>query len=214
VRLRPAVIAAFLFTLAYLLAAAIAALTSGNAEFVFYIVVMVLLIGVIGVVHFHVNLSSGLIWLLTIWGAMHMAGGLVPVPETWPINGEHRVLYSWWIIPRDPPPGSTLEGWLKYDHITHAFGFGVTTWLCWQALCGAARRHGAAPIRPSLGLMVLVAAASCGFGALNEIVEFAATMIAETNVGGYINTGWDLVANAAGATIAACLVFFLGSRAS
>jgi len=28
----------------------------------------------------------------------------------------------------------------------------------------------------------------------------------ETNVGGYVNTGWDLVANLVGATIAAVLI--------
>jgi hypothetical protein len=42
-----------------------------------------------------------------------------------------------------------------------------------------------------------------GFGALNEVVEFIATRFMETNVGDYENTGWDLVANLAGAAIAA-----------
>ena len=43
---------------------------------------------------------------------------------------------------------------------------------------------------------MLCAAAGSGFGALNEVVEFIAVLtIPETNVGGYENTGWDLVAN-------------------
>jgi hypothetical protein len=39
-----------------------------------------------------------------------------------------------------------------------------------------------------------------GLGALNELIEFTAALImAQTNVGGYLNTGWDLVANFVGA---------------
>ena len=50
-------------------------------------------------------------------------------------------------------------------------------------------------------------AAGSGFGALNEVVEFIAVLtIPETNVGGYENTGWDLVANLVGATVAAVLI--------
>ena len=59
--------------------------------------------------------------------------------------------------------------------------------------------------------MVLSATAGLGFGALNEVVEFVATLlIPETNVGGYRNTGWDLVANLIGATIAATLIWAYG----
>ena len=66
---------------------------------------------------------------------------------------------------------------------------------------------------PTLGLMVLSASAALGFGALNEVVEFVATLLVpETNVGGYRNTGWDLVSNLSGATIAATLIW-LRSRA-
>ena len=50
-----------------------------------------------------------------------------------------------------------------------------------------------------------------GFGALNELVEFVATLIVpETNVGGYLNTGWDLVANLFGATLVAKLIWITG----
>ena len=47
-----------------------------------------------------------------------------------------------------------------------------------------------------------------GLGAMNEIIEFIAVLlIPETNVGGYENTGWDLVSNAVGAVIAALLLY-------
>ena len=39
-----------------------------------------------------------------------------------------------------------------------------------------------------------------------EVVEFTATRFMDTNVGGYENTGWDLVYNALGATGAALAI--------
>lgn len=187
------------FTVAYLVVATITALARGNQEFIFYIVVVVLLIGLVLAVHRRVQLSQGALWALSIWGLAHMMGGLVTVPEGWPVNGETRVLYSLWLI----------SGRLKYDHIVHAYGFGTTTWVCWQGLRSILRSYDA-NAQPSLGLMVLSAAAGLGFGALNEVVEFAAVLLVpETNVGGYVNTGWDLVANSVGATFAAILIFAL-----
>lgn len=203
-----------IFAGAYLSAAVIAAAFTQNAEFLFYIGVMIVLIGVVLVVNARIGLSLGLLWALAIWGALHMAGGLVPLPGSWPADGEFRVLYSWWIIPKHASAAGQAGGWLKYDQVTHAYGFGVTTWLCWQGFRGALsgyRRNGA-PVRPTAGLMVLAAAAGTGFGALNEIVEFIATMITTTNVGGYENTGWDLVYNALGAVVAVTLIYTFEGR--
>jgi hypothetical protein len=204
-----------LFTAAYMLLAVQAALRSGNREFVFYIAVMVVLIAAVAVIHLRIRLSPGLLWLLSIWGALHMAGGLVTVPADWPTHGDLRVLYNWWVIPRAGAEAGGAGGWLKFDQLVHAYGFGTATWLCWQGLCGALRARSDADagnaLRPTPGLMVLVAAAGMGLGATNEIVEFIATRIAETNVGGYVNTGWDLVSNAVGAIVAAGLIY-AGSR--
>lgn len=180
------------------MAAAIAgALLSGNREFVFYIVVMVVLISVIFIVHRRMTLTSGQLWALSVWGLLHMAGGLVPVPQSWPINGDIRVLYSLWFIP----------DLLKYDQIVHAYGFGITTWICWHAIHATLReKDGTAP-RPTFGLLVLAAAGGMGFGALNEVIEFIAVLtIPNTNVGGYQNTGWDLVSNLVGCVGATLII--------
>ncbi len=186
-----------LFTSVYLVGALITAVQVSNDEFLLYIGVVVLMMGVVWVVHGRVALTSGALWCLSIWGLSHMAGGLVMVPEGWPIMGTNRVLYSLWLIPDR----------LKYDHLVHAYGFGVTTWVCWQGLRAAlGGRH--QRVRPTPGLMVLCAAAGLGFGALNEVIEFAATLLVpETNVGGYLNTGWDLVANLFGATVAVTAIW-------
>ena len=186
-----------LFTILYLVGALMTAVQGSNYEFLLYIGVVVLMMGVVWVVHGRVALTSGALWCLSIWGLAHMAGGLVVVPESWPVMGTNRVLYSLWLVPDR----------LKYDHVVHAYGFGVTTWVCWQGLRAAlGGRH--QRVRPTPGLMLLCAAAGLGFGALNEVIEFAATLLVpETNVGGYLNTGWDLVANLFGATVAVTAIW-------
>jgi len=188
------------FTLLYIGAATVAAFLGGNGEFIFYIVVMLVLMLVVWLVHRAVTLTPALLWALSFWGLAHMAGGLVPLPDSWPIDGPIRVLYSLWLIPDR----------LKFDQVVHAYGFGVATWVCWHGIRAAIRRRGGDPV-PTLGLMVLAATAGMGLGALNEVIEFVATMLmAETNVGGYVNTGWDLVANFVGAATAAAVIGWRG----
>src|SRR5262249_23428925 len=172
------------FTLLYMLASIAGAIGAGNREFIFYIAVMCVLIGAVGAVHRRVEFSGGVLWGLSLWGLAHMAGGLLPVPASWPINGEHRVLYSWWLVPN----------LLKYDQIVHAFGFGMTTVVCWEGLQSLVRGITQSELRPSAGALTLCAAAGMGFGALNEVVEVVATLLVpETNVGGYVYTGRDLL---------------------
>lgn len=188
------------FTLLYLLVAIAASLGLGNQEFVFYIVVMFVLMLVIWLVHRSISLSKSLLWALSFWGLAHMAGGLVLLPAAWPIDGDIRVLYSLWLIPDR----------LKYDQLVHAYGFGVATWVCWHGIRAAIRHRGGNAI-PTIGLMVLAALSGMGLGALNELIEFAATLLVpETNVGGYLNTGWDLVANFVGAASAATVIGLRG----
>ncbi|MCA9285718.1 MAG: DUF2238 domain-containing protein [Phycisphaerales bacterium] len=173
--------------------AAGAAVVTGNREFLFYVVVLAVLLAIGLAVHVRVGFSPWVLRGLTLWAVLHMAGGLVPVPAGWPINGEQRVLYSWWLVPDR----------LKYDQVVHAFGFGVTTWAFWQGL----RRMTHDSVHPTLGALFTCACAAMGCGALNEVVEFVAVLtMPKTNVGGYDNTGWDLVSNTAGAVFAAFLI--------
>lgn len=185
------------FSVLYMLVACVAAAWQRNTEFVFYIVVMVVLITSLILVHKRVRFSNGVLWGMSVWGFLHMAGGLVRVPEALTQDGSMPVLYSWWIIP----------GWLKYDQLVHAFGFGVTTWVCWQILKSNITRQTGKEPEPTFGLCLLCAVGGMGFGALNEVVEFVATMtIPETNVGGYVNTGWDLVFNLLGCSVVAIVI--------
>ena len=172
------------FMTLYVTAALVAALVTRNHEFLFYIVVMLVLSAVVVVVHRRVNFGTGTLWALSAWGAAHMAGGIVPVPAEHAEAGAKPVLYSLWLI------GETV----KYDQVVHAYGFGLCTWVCWVGL-----KKATGVTEPTLGRVSLAALAAFGLGAVNELIEFVATrLVAETNVGGYVNTGWDLVSNGIG----------------
>lgn len=177
------------FTGAYLLVALVVVVGRANYEFLIYIGSILALIPVIAATHARVGLAKATLWCLSAWGFLHMCGGLVRAPSSWPIHGDQAVLYSLWLLP----------GYLKYDQMVHAFGFGVTTWVCWQGIRGMIGSNA----EPTAGRLLLAWCGGMGFGALNEVIEFAAVLaVPETNVGGYLNTGWDLVANLVGCSIA------------
>jgi Predicted membrane protein (DUF2238) len=151
-----------------------------------YLAMMVALAAFVAFVHHRVGFSGSLLWALTIWGFLHMAGGLVPA------GGAAHVLYNAdWGVPV-----------LRYDRLIHAFGFGVATVACWHVL----RPRLAVGTRMTAGLKLLVALMGMGVGAVNEVVEFAASQLANTNVGGYVNTGWDLVFNTIGCASASAWI--------
>lgn len=125
-----------------------------------------------------VPLSTPVLRGLAAWAVLHLAGGIVPL-------GEGRILYN----ARLGPP------LVRYDRLVHAFGFGIATIACWEVL----RPHLREP-RPAFG--IAAATMGMGLGALNEVVEFLASRVATTHVGGYRNTGWDLVFNLVGCAAA------------
>jgi uncharacterized membrane protein YjdF len=175
-----------IFTVAYLAVATPFAAAAQNTEFLFYIGVVIALAAVVVLVHRKANLSHTALMMLSAWGLLHMLGGLFKIPAELTDNGS-GVLYSLWIIPN----------YLKYDQVVHAYGFGVATWVCWECV------RTIPGIKPTTGILALCALAGMGLGSLNEIIEFIAVLaIPGTNVGGYENTGWDLVANLVGSVTA------------
>lgn len=192
------------FTVAYAAAISLPAMRSGNPELVSYLLVMAVLITALSIVDRRNRLSRPLLWCFSVWGFVHMIGGLLRVPGNWPYNESNDVIYSLWLIPNV----------LKYDQIVHVYGFGITTWLCWEILGnGLEMRYGKKP-EPTFGLISLCVAGGMGFGAFNEVVEFIATMtLPETNVGGYGNTCWDLVSNLIGSVFAGSLIYLRGRSA-
>jgi hypothetical protein len=104
---------------------------------------------------------------------VHLAGGLVQVGDD--------VLYN-------TSPGTDL---LRYDHFGHALGIFVGARLLWELLV-----LDAFAVTGRGSLVAVTTLAALGLGAVNEAVEFVATLAHGTsNAGGYANTGWDLVTN-------------------
>jgi hypothetical protein len=136
-------------------------------------------------------LPNGLAIALAIHSVLHMAGGLV--------NVGNDVLYNASI---GPTVSSLHTHVLQYDHLVHGFGSLVGTLTLWTVLAPPATN----PV-DRRNVIVLCVLAGLGIGALNEMIEFLATIAhSGTHVGGYDNTGWDLVSNTVGAIIAAAII--------
>jgi hypothetical protein len=132
-----------------------------------------------------VGFSTVVLVGLAAWGFGHMVGGLVPI-------GDDRVVYN-----------AVVARWIHVDNVVHFFGFGFAGAACWEAT------REWLPARPGhpVGVAVVVCLFGAGVGAINEVAEFAATHLLDaTNVGGYENTGRDLVANLLGSSGAGALV--------
>ncbi len=164
-----------------------------NYEFIMYIGVITFFLIVFIATNSKVYYPNGLLWGLTLWALMHLSGGALY------FNG--TLLYSIMLIPL-----SEKLPIFRYDQLVHIIGFGVSTMVMFYILKPL--------LKPKLdgfwALSIVLIMAGLGVGALNEIVEFLATLlIAETGVGGYINTALDLVADLIGAILAMFVIFFI-----
>ena len=160
--------------------------THRNYEFLLYIGVVVFFFIVILATNERVRYPNEILWGLTVWGMLHMAGGGVRIG--------HHVLYGQVLIPL-----SQEYPVFRFDQFVHIVGFGVATLLMYHLLTPL--------LKPDLkrwtALSIVVVMAGLGVGALNEIVEFlAVVLVPETGVGGYVNTSLDLVADLVGAVAA------------
>jgi uncharacterized membrane protein YjdF len=168
-------------TLAYLVGFAVFGAATGAPLTVPYAVVVAAGLVGVAVADDRARFSAGVLVGLCVWGAAHMAGGLVDL-------GGGRILYN-----------ATAAPWLRYDNAVHFVGFGVAGVACWEALV----RHVAVDGLGRRATAALVCTFAMGLGAANEVVEFGASHLLDaTNVGGYQNTGRDLVANLLGGLVA------------
>lgn len=179
--------------LLYLLPVAIWLGTKGEIEFLFYVGVLFFLLGIIIATIHKTHFPIWLLILLSVWAGVHVAGGLVPSGDT--------VLYGKQFVHLFGEGDSYV---LKFDQIVHFYGFFVTTFVVYWLLLPQLKKSF------RLGAVAFIAMlASMGFGAINEVLEFVAVLIApETGVGGYYNTAIDLVSNMLGALTASLTLVF------
>lgn len=169
-------------------AAVVAAFTgagaaTGNPRVWPYLTVVTICLAIVSYVDRTVGFGPGALWLLVLTGTLHLAGGLLPSPSG---NG---VLYGLWLVPDA----------LRFDQLVHAIGSVAATVTAWQVL--GTWLGPATPVRTQAWLAAI---AGLGKGAVNEVVEFlVASRLPGTFVGGFENTGWDLVFDAVGVVGAA-----------
>lgn len=200
---RPRIPSSIALTVAfYLVAAVSAAFTQQNWEFLsIHIPFFLLSVGIVTSGYKRVGFPKGLLWGLTLWGGLHLAGKLVQLPSTWPYHGEQAILYSWWIV----------NGWLQYDNLVHGFGFGIATWLCWETLRSHIHHRFGRKLYPSIGPIALAILGGMGLGAINETIEFLVMLNLEhANISDYYNSGRNLVASLVGCLFASTIIFFRG----
>ncbi len=179
-----------LFTAAYIIGFGTWFISQGNYEFVWYVATMLVFIVLIIATLRTSQLSDRILFLLSLWGLLHMLGGGIRI-------GDH-VLYAQVLYPFHVDGDFTL---LKYDQVVHAFGFAAAAGALHSILLRMA------PTMRTFGRIMFPALASMGLSVINEIIEFLAVLlISDTWVGGYYNISLDLVFNTIGAFLAVVLI--------
>lgn len=167
-------------------------LSKKNYEFMIYVAIIIFFLLLIFFTNSKVNYSNGVLWGLSFWAFLHMSGGGIYISGT--------RLYDIILIPI-----SETYQIFKYDQFVHIVGFGVATFVMYEILKPILKTD----IKKFTALSIIIVFAGLGVGALNEIIEFLATVITpETGVGGYLNTSLDLVSNLIGALIALLIIRF------
>lgn len=160
-----------------------------NYEFLIYIGIILFVGWAIFASHEKVHYPTWMLWCLTLWSFLHMAGGGLTY------NGV--IWYKQILIPL-----SQSYEILKYDQVVHAFGFFTMTLLSYAVL----RRHLQTKTL-SFGIGLILVMAGAGFGAFNEVVEFVVDQsLPQSGVGGYINTSLDLISNFIGSLMAVAVL--------
>ena len=183
------------FSAFYLIAGGIYFMRDLNLEFIIYVAVIVAIFGGVFATLKYTQFPVWMLWLLSIWGLMHVAGGSVPT-----VDG---VLFAYKIYPFLDNGGDFYI--LKYDQVVHGYLYGLVALMAYHTL--------RVPLRV-VGHTFLVALAatmiSLGISGLNEIMEFLiAVNLASNGVGGYENSMLDLIFNFSGAVIAILAYFVL-----
>ena len=162
-------------------------ITKANYEFTGYTIIVGILFYTVLYADKYYNFPLLGIWLVAIWGALHLFGGSIYIGGT--------RLYDLILINILGDPFFIL----KYDQFVHAFCYFAFAIIVYYIL----KKH----MKPkqSVALIIFTILAASGIGMLNEIIEFGMVIFAGAAeaVGGYYNTVLDLTFNFVGAIIGA-----------
>jgi hypothetical protein len=171
-----------------------------NYEFIIYVGVIIFFLFLVALSIQKVSYTYAALVGLTVWSALHLAGGGVVV-------GDGR-LYDVMLIKL-----SSNYPIFRYDQFVHMWGFAASTLVAFSLL----RKIISFPMDFSIPLNIVLIMAGLGMGALNEILEFLVDLaVPESGVGGYLNTSLDLCADLIGAILGMVYINFryLGAKAS
>ncbi len=162
---------------------------TANYEFLYYIGIVVGLGILVIASNRKIRYSPVSIWGLAIWAFLHMAGGSLKI-------GGIR-MYDYMIITI-----SQEYSIFRMDQAIHIFGFCIATLVIYDILKNLIKKDAG-----MISFSIIIVMAGIGTGALNEVIEFLATIFMHsTGVGGYLNTSMDLVSNLIGALIALIII--------
>jgi putative membrane protein len=185
-------LAVLAFTVLYLVIGGFYFLQDSNLEFVIYVGVIVAVFAVLFGTLKTTKFPTYILWLISIWGLMHILGGSVQTPD--------GVLFAYRIHPFLDLGGDFYI--LKYDQVVHGYLYGVMTLVFVHLIRVPLRAAG-----PVWIVFITAIMASMGVSAMNEIMEFFIAVTLERNgVGGYENAMLDLVFNCAGAIVALAIL--------
>jgi putative membrane protein len=178
--------------LALILSAGFVFIFKLNYEFIIYVGVIIFFLFLVAYSAKKVEYTDATLVSLTIWSALHLAGGSIPV-------GDGR-LYDVMLIEL-----SSRLPIFRYDQLVHIWGFGACTLVAFSLL----RKRLVSPVRFNIPLALVLTMAGLGVGAFNEILEFVVDQtVPESGVGGYINTSLDLCANLVGTILGMTYIYF------
>lgn len=176
------------FSAFYLIAGGLYFARDLNLEFVIYVAVIVAIFGGVFATLRHTQFPVWMLWLLSLWGLMHVAGGSVQT-----VDG---VLFAYRIYPFLDLGGDFYI--LKYDQVVHGYLYALVALMSYHTLRVPLRISG-----HTFFVALAAALISLGISGLNEIMEFLIAVTVERNgVGGYENAMLDLIFNWSGAVIA------------
>jgi len=181
------------FTILYVIGFGIYYLITKNYEFLWYIFIMVVLILITIFLNKKFKFNSWILFGMSVWGLMHMAGGSVRIVGT---RLYDVILIS---LVNESVAGAPI---FRYDQLAHFYFYFIVTFLVYYILKDYINKN-ANKFMVSVFLVFI----GMGIGALNEIFEFVPVLLfGNTGVGDYFNTLWDIVFNTIGAIVAVIII--------